>query len=484
MPENKLKIAALPYFEDSAALFVPWADRHWAVFLDSGFPHSHQGRYDIIAADPVATLVTHGPSTEIRTGQGITQSTEDPFKLVQQALGEPMESLPELPFCGGAIGYFGYDLARRLEQLPNLALDKENIPDMAVGIYDWAVVVDHQERRSWLVGRGHTPELEARWPHLHHAFSQIQTINWPRESFSVDSEIRSNLDRRHYAGAFERIQHYIREGDCYQVNLAQRFAADCRGNPWIAYETLRHINPAPFCAYLNYPQVQVLSSSPERFLQVTDGQVETKPIKGTRPRSPNPEEDMYSIQALRESLKDRAENLMIVDLLRNDIGKNCRPGSVHVPHLFAIESYATVHHLVSTVRGQLQAGHHALDLLRGCFPGGSITGAPKIRAMEIIEELEPHRRGVYCGSVGYVGFDGNMDSNISIRTLVHSDGEIRCWAGGGIVVDSDWEREYQECYHKAAAMLTLLGHFRAKKTEPPGTRQLALECPPLSILPQ
>ncbi len=207
----------------------------------------------------------------------------------------------------------------------------------------------------------------------------------------------------------------------------------------------------------------MLSSSPERFLQVKSGLVETKPIKGTHPRSPNPEEDMYSIQALQESLKDRAENLMIVDLLRNDLGKNCLPGSVHVPELFAVESYTTVHHLVSTVRGRLAPGHHALDLLRDCFPGGSITGAPKIRSMEIIEELEPNRRGVYCGAIAYIGFDGNMDSNITIRTLVHSDHTIRFWAGGGIVADSDLEREYQECFHKAAAMLTLLKHFKVDK---------------------
>jgi len=457
-------IEELPYCEDSAALFAPWSESPWAVFLDSGFPHSRQGRYDIIAADPVATLVTRGKLTEIREGRNARLSPDDPFKLVKQALGATATQPSDLPFHGGAIGYFGYDLARRLEKLPAIATDAEDIPEMAVGIYDWALVVDHLERRAWLVSPGRDPATAIRWPHLRHAFSQIQTIGWPRADFSVDSEVVSNLSRAAYGRAFRRIQHYIREGDCYQVNLAQRFYADCRGNPWAAYETLRHINPAPFSAFLNYPEVQLLSSSPERFLKVTGGVVETKPIKGTRPRSPNPEEDMYSIQALRESLKDRAENVMIVDLLRNDIGKNCAPGSVHVPELFAVESYATVHHLVSTVRGKLAPGCHALDLLRDCFPGGSITGAPKIRAMEIIEELEPNRRGAYCGAIGYIGFDGNMDSNIAIRTLAHSKHGIRFWAGGGIVADSILEQEYQECYHKAAAMLTLLKHFKADKT--------------------
>jgi para-aminobenzoate synthetase component 1 len=454
----------LPYFEDSAALFLPWADRRWAVFLDSGFPHSRQGRYDIIAAEPIRTLVTRGLLTEIRDGKTITLSPEDPFALVRQALGDTAEPLPGLPFCGGAIGYFGYDLARRLEKVPERAFDAENIPEMVVGIYDWAVVVDHQERRTFLVGQGRNPALAGRWPHLVKAFSQIQTIGWQLADFYVLGDVASNMDRARYGRAFDRIKHYIREGDCYQVNLAQRFSAYCTGNPWSAYQLLRPFNPAPFSAYLNFPQVQVLSSSPERFLKVEGGVVETKPIKGTRPRSPDPAVDAAQAGELRDSLKDRAENLMIVDLLRNDIGKNCAPGSVQVPKLFEIESYATVHHLVSTVSGRLAEGHGALDLLRGCFPGGSITGAPKIRAMEIIEELEPHRRGVYCGSIGYAGFDGNMDSNIAIRTLVHSDNVIRFWAGGGIVVDSDQEQEYQECYHKAAALLHLLEQFRVQKT--------------------
>jgi para-aminobenzoate synthetase component 1 len=216
------------------------------------------------------------------------------------------------------------------------------------------------------------------------------------------------------------------------------------------------MNAAPFSAYLNLPQAQILSSSPERFLKLQNGKVETKPIKGTRPKKAYPASDWHQIDELRNSRKDRAENLMIVDLLRNDLGKTCQLGSVKVPNLFSIESYATVHHLVSTITGLLSPGCHALDLLKSCFPGGSITGAPKIRAMEIIEELEPNRRGVYCGSIGYIGFDGNMDTNIAIRTLVHSGGSIRFWAGGGIVNDSVLEEEYQECFDKAHALLKLL----------------------------
>jgi para-aminobenzoate synthetase component 1 len=255
---------------------------------------------------------------------------------------------------------------------------------------------------------------------------------------------------------------YLKEGDCYQVNLAQRFVANCQGDPWTAYQTLRVLNAAPFSGYLNLPEVQILSSSPERFLKLTDGIVESKPIKGTRPRKQNDAEDQQQIQQLINSTKDRAENLMIVDLLRNDISKTCKKGSVKVPEIFAIESYATVHHLVSTVTGVLADNQSALDLLKSCFPGGSITGAPKIRAMEIIEELEPNRRGIYCGTIGYMGFNGNMDSNIAIRTLVHSNNTIRFWAGGGIVNDSVVEEEYQETFDKAAAILDLLQQFTMK----------------------
>jgi para-aminobenzoate synthetase component 1 len=450
------RIEELPYFEDSAALFAPWADRRWAVFLDSGFPRCRHGRYDILAAEPMVALVTRGHVTEIRRRGGAALSPEDPFTILRRELGMPCRSFPEFPFVGGAVGYFGYDLARRIEKLPEQAIDAENVPDLAVGIYDWAVIVDHRKRRSWLVGQGRDEATAVRWPHLVQSFRQPPTLGWQRVGFHVLDKVTPNFSRDTYRRAFERIQHYIREGDCYQVNLAQRFTAPCTGNPWGLYHALRRINPAPFSAYLNLPQARVLSSSPERFLRLLDGKVETKPIKGTRPRSANPVEDVRLAEELRYSEKDRAENLMIVDLLRNDIGKHCAPGSVRVPKLFDVESYATVHHLVSTITGRLATGHDALSLLRDSFPGGSITGAPKIRAMEIIEELEPHRRGVYCGAIGYIGFDGNMDTNIAIRTLVHSEHSLRFWAGGGIVADSDVEQEYQECFHKAQALLHLL----------------------------
>lgn len=466
MPVSQPNIFALPYFADSAALFSAWADQPWAVFLDSGHPSSHQGRYDIIAAEPLCTLVTQGGDTTISAPNGITHSPGDPFLLLKGQLQAYSANIAdshngqELPFNGGAIGYFSYDLARRLEHLPVIAEDAEHIAEMAVGIYPWAVIVDHHRQQSTLIAQGLDTQAHTR---LLEKFSALPPPK-NQGQFAVLGDIKPNMDKAYYAQAFQRIKQYLKEGDCYQVNLTQRFSAACEGNPWLAYQRLRQLNAAPFSGYLNLPEVRILSSSPERFLKLRDGHVETKPIKGTRPRKADPDEDRQQIGQLENSPKDRAENLMIVDLLRNDIGKTCKNGSVKVPKLFAVESYTTVHHLVSTVTGELAGQQHALDLLRSCFPGGSITGAPKIRAMEVIEELEPHRRGVYCGSIAYIGFDGNMDSNIAIRTLVHSHNgktdSIRFWAGGGIVNDSVLDEEYQECFDKAAALINVLEQLK------------------------
>ncbi|MDD3518370.1 MAG: aminodeoxychorismate synthase component I [Chromatiales bacterium] len=451
----------LPWPTDPLALFESLADRRFAVLLDSGrIPGERSaadgaGRYDILAAEPGVTLVTRDGVTEVRDCHGTRLSPEDPFVLLRAALGDRMPSIGGLPFAGGAMGYFSYDLGRRIERLPALASDLDGLPEMAVGIYDWAVVLDHHERRAWLAGAGRDPDTHRRWPALRAQLSTPCTRQ-PRPRLRVTAALSSSLDHAAYRAAFARVQDYIRAGDCYQVNLAQRFAAPAAGDPWEGYRRLRGFNPAPFGAWLNLPWARILSSSPERFLRVRDGQVETRPIKGTRPRAGDAVRDRQLAAELAASPKDRAENLMIVDLLRNDLGKNCRPGSVRVPELFAVESYATVHHLVSTVTGELAPGRDVLDLLRGCFPGGSITGAPKLRAQQIIEELEGARRGVYCGAIGYIGFDGAMDTSIAIRTLVHADDAVHFWSGGGLVADSDAEAEYQETLDKAAAFLQLL----------------------------
>ncbi len=450
-------LTELPYRPDSAALFETIADWPWAVFLDSGRHHPGQSRYDIISAQPYIRLVTRGQMTEVHA-DGSALSRDDPFALLRRYLDiDPALSQDEsaLPFCGGAIGYFGYDLARRIEHLPSRATAGERVPDMAVGIYDWAVVVDHLEQRSWLVGQGRDAETDIKWNALVARFTNPH-VERARAPFRVTSNVTCSHTRESYGRVFRRIRQYIHDGDCYQVNLAQRFSAQASGDPWLAYQALRVLNPAPYAAYLSTPYAQILSSSPERFLRVEQGRVETRPIKGTRPRAGHARLDAELAEALRVSEKDRAENLMIVDLLRNDLSKHCELGSVKVPRLFDVESYATVHHLVSTVTGQLRPGHDAVDLLRGAFPGGSITGAPKLRAMEIIDEVERFRRGVYCGAIGYIGFDGGMDTNIAIRTLTFSHDTIRFWAGGGIVADSTEDAEYQETFDKAAALLRLL----------------------------
>ena len=452
----------IPYQTNSAELFAKIADWPWAVFLDSGQPMSQFGRYDIMVANPFVRLVTNGEQTVIVDGMGERSSKNDPFELLKETLSPYRIAKTELPFEGGAIGYFAYDLARRVEHLPSVSLDAENMPQMMVGIYDWALVVDHQLRRTYLVSNGMSAQTELDWPSLCVLFDAPLMVV-PLANFKISSALQSNMDYTQYGAAFNRVKQYIHEGDCYQVNLAQRFSAHASGDAWTAYLALRDISPAPFMSYMNLgdaqSSLQVLSASPERFLQVHGKHVETRPIKGTRPRSDNAVEDASNANDLQNSPKDRAENLMIVDLLRNDISKVCETGSVRADKLFALESFANVHHLVSTVTGKLAQDKTAIDLLRACFPGGSITGAPKLRAMEIIEELEPNRRGLYCGAIGYVGFDGNMDTNIAIRTAVYSDDEIRFYAGGGVVADSELAKEYRETLDKASSMLELIARF-------------------------
>lgn len=448
-------LQALPYYPDSTHLFSKIADRPWSVFLDSGRPDSDHGRYDIIATDPVATIVSRNGSSTVSTSVCISESTENPFELIRKSLGG-IQGGSLLPFTGGAIGYAAYGVANYLSNLPKISHNSIDMPDMCFGIYDWAVVVDHKEKKSWLVRDSRCDISKERWHELIEIFSKPK-IDHSSTPFAITSTIKSNLTVKQYADAFERIKKYIHDGDCYQVNLAQKFSVGCQGDPWQAYKNIRSINPSPFGAYINTPYGQILSSSPERFLRVDDRHVETRPIKGTRPRSQDLDEDKRLLFELQNSEKDRAENLMIVDLLRNDLGKSCSPGSIEVSDLFKVESFPKVHHLVSTVTGELSKGHDALSLLSGCFPGGSITGAPKYRAMEIIDDLEPDPRGIYCGSIGYIGYDGNMDTNIAIRTMIHTEGEIQFSAGGGIVSDSDMESEYQETLDKVGAMFEMLG---------------------------
>ncbi|WP_107852439.1 aminodeoxychorismate synthase component I [Oceanimonas marisflavi] len=451
-----LHIHSEPFAGPVRDFFSPLANTPWAVLLESASPLAADSRYHILSAHPVATLVTRGENTVISHADGTEHSGDCPFALLktwqQRLLGEV--NLPEehahLPFAGGALGLFGYDLGRRLERIPEQAANELATPDMAVGLYDWAWVIDRESEQAHLLVLGDEAALQQKL-----AWWRGLTAT-PGAPFHLTGPWQANQSREQYGGNFDRVQHYLAAGDCYQINLTVRFNAPYAGDAWTAYTALSEHNKAPFSAFMPLPDSTILSLSPERFIALEGQRVETKPIKGTRPRGGNEREDRQLAEELAAAPKDRSENLMIVDLLRNDIGRVCVPGSVKVPSLFAIESFPAVHHLVSTITGELQDGLDGTDLLAATFPGGSITGAPKVRAMEIIEELEPHRRHGYCGSMGYLSAHGRMDTSITIRTLLAEQGRLYCWAGGGVVADSKQADEYQELFDKLGRILPVL----------------------------
>jgi para-aminobenzoate synthetase component I len=445
------------------------------IFLDSASDPARLGQYSFLAAAPVAVVQNRGR----HAGPGALDRLRI---LLEPHRSEPIPGLP--PFQGGAAGYISYDFGEVLERLPAPRYDDLALPDLVFGLYDWVIAWDHQAARGWIISTGIPAESGAS-PTAARAKERLgwvrrilsgpssgasgrtrvqRPVLHPAPSFPVAGSenaaeigLRSSFTHRGYLDAVTRVREYIVAGDIFQANLSQRLDAPLEEDPWHLYRRLREVNPAPFAAYLEFDGLHLASASPERFLRLEPtGQVETRPIKGTRPRGLSPLHDAALSRSLQESEKDRAENLMIVDLLRNDLSRVCRPGSVRVPELFALERYSTVHHLVSTVAGKLEPGRGATDLLAATFPGGSITGAPKIRAMEIIAELEPSRRGPYCGSVGYLSVTGAMDTSIVIRTFVVLGGRAYFSVGGGIVADSDPESEYQETLDKARALITTL----------------------------
>jgi para-aminobenzoate synthetase component 1 len=465
----------------------------YRLFLDSAAAGTRLGRFSFLCADPAVVVRSKGARTEcLHLDAGTRTAMEgDALSVLRPLLApfaaEPVAGVP--PFQGGAAGYLAYDWGNQLERLPYPQHDDLDLFDVVLGIYDWVLAWDHAERRAWLVSTG-IPETSAtarsRRKERRAAFVRDRlrspaprsaprardargasgaTRRGAAASYPVQDsraaarlELRSSFTHHAYLDAVARVREYVLAGDIFQANLSQRFDAPLRESAWAFYRRLRTRNAAPFAAFLDLPDAVVLSASPERFLSVdVDGHVETRPIKGTRPRGLGPEHDAALGQALVESDKDRAENLMIVDLMRNDLSRVCAAGTVRVPELVALERYATVHHLVSTVVGRLAPGMDALDLLRAAFPGGSITGAPKLRAMEIIAELEPSQRGVYCGAIGYWSVTGALDTNIAIRTTVARDGHLYFNAGGGIVADSDPEQEYVETLDKARGIIDAIG---------------------------
>ncbi|MDY6919939.1 MAG: aminodeoxychorismate synthase component I [Pseudomonadota bacterium] len=430
----------LPYQADSLTLFERFRQLDSPLLLDSG--EGYRDRFDVIAAAPVS-------SVRVMTGAA---DTERAFSQMRELLGpRPMVCADPGP-APGWYGVWSYDLGSLSERVP-LPRPDNPLPLLWMGFYPALIVLDHRARRAWL---RYLPAHQSLARRLQKIYEGPASAGHPAGRFRLQSPFRGNLMATEYQQRFARVQDYIRAGDCYQVNLARRFQAQYAGDPWDAYRRLRRAHSAPMGAFLQVEDWALMSLSPERFIRCWQSQVETRPIKGTRPRSGDPLEDRGRRQELLSSLKDRAENLMIVDLLRNDLGRSCEPGSVQVPELFALESFSNVHHLVSTVQGRLRPELDPLDLIWRAFPGGSITGAPKHRAMEIIAELEPAPREFYCGSLVYLDVTGTLDSSILIRSLVARNATIRCWGGGGIVADSVAEQEFQEIRHKVGSFLKSL----------------------------
>lgn len=455
---------------NASSFFEIFRNRPFSFFLDSGMDPGKLGRYSFMGSDPFLVLRSRGEEVSL-TRDGAKESRRgNPFDVVGELLAVySLDRCPAgIPFVGGAVGYFSYDLCHFIERLHSTAIDDLNLPECYLAFYDTIVAFDHREGRTYLVSTGF-PELEERKRKRRAAEKlrevKSQMLNKPLSSMAEGLGsvlvgegilLKSNFSHEEYLKAVETAREYICAGDIFQVNLSQRFEANLSIPPYELYQRLRKINPAPFASYLDFEGVSVVGASPERFLKVQGDWVETRPIKGTRPRGKSVEEDKALARELLSSIKDRAENVMIVDLERNDLGRVCRYGTVKVTELAILETYPTVFHLTSTVKGRLCQGKSRIDLLKAAFPGGSITGAPKVRAMEIIDELEPTKRSVYTGSIGYLSFSGEMDLNIVIRTFLIKGGRAYFQVGGGIVYDSEPEAEYVETLDKAKALFQAL----------------------------
>lgn len=442
---NSLIVEQLDWSEPRAR-FAEFAAQPFCVWLDTATPAS--GRFSILAAAPAKIFRSKGRRIEILSADGARRFDSNPFDALAQEIQRHEHHGPAGPQfpVGAAIGYLGYDLKNFVEKLPARAHDDLALPDCWVGFYDNLLVFDHTATKLWQV---RPPKAPA--PVLPESCNNCYNI------LAKPMPVCSNFTRESYCAAVARAKDYIAAGDIYQVNLSQRFQCGVDAGPTDVYLALRAANPAPYCAYLDIGQAQILSSSPECFLKIHGRHVVTRPIKGTLPRERDPHD-------LLRSPKDNAELVMITDLERNDLGRVCRFGSVRVSELVRVESFSTVHHLVSTVEGLLRPDVSHVDCVRACFPGGSVTGAPKIRAMQIIDELEPHARGVYTGAIGFFGFNGVTHLNVAIRTAVYQpSGRLTFHAGGGIVADSEPAAEYEETLAKARGILNAVETLRLRQ---------------------
>lgn len=446
--KNVTRCISLPFYADPCCVYARLRSLGQTTLLDSGDAPS-RGRFDIIAAQADAS---QGLSVDAGMSNDDLSQTLDEWKARAQQRDTTNRPEHDLPFYGGYIGHLSYEFGRRLQGMP--ARPDDCSPIATAHYYPWAVVQDRHEGCSWLVGEANAVDLIA--PVIRDLLA-TDSKEPETGNFKLEKAFEGEWSIDDYKEQFQKVKDYISSGDCYQINIGQPFSSSYAGDLFTAYRQLRKIAKAPFSGFFPLSEDQSLMSlSPERFLTVDNRQVESRPIKGTRPRHTNAAEDKAAATALMSSDKERAENLMIVDLLRNDIGRYCTPGSVTAPELFKLESYATVHHLVSVVKGKLSADNSALDLLFGCMPGGSITGAPKRRAMEIIDDIEPAARNHWCGSLFYLSRHGRLDSNISIRTLFNEGASLHCWAGGGLVDGSQVQAEYQEQQDKVGAFLSEL----------------------------
>jgi len=453
--------------KSAAEIFEIFKDRPYGVLLDSASGSNGLGECSIIAFEPFLVFKSKGNAVNIWTRGHSQKLTGDPLEHLRSVFRRYGHGWNcGLPFAGGGIGYFSYDLCGLLERVEDRREDELCIPDIMFCFYNAAIITNHAANKTYVAASSTGQDkpycleekLDAICAELEESANNADGA--PTDNglpLRFRAPLVSNFTREQYCDMVMAAKEYIRNGDIYQVNLSQRFKTIMdTAHSFSLYKKLRRLNPAPFSAYLDFEDVKVLSTSPERFIKIRNGIIETRPIKGTRPRGKTLEEDVVLGRDLLASEKDRAELTMIIDLERNDLGKVCEIGSVRVKRLFEVESYATVHHLVSTIEGKLKPGVDAIDCIRAAFPGGSITGAPKIRAMEIINELEPARRGIYTGSIGYMGFDGNCDLNIAIRTVIAKGNEVFYNVGGGIVWDSVPEKEYQETLDKGEALMRAL----------------------------
>lgn len=438
----------LSYQSDPTALFSRLLHSPAPVLLHSADRHSRFGRYDVLAAAPRQRVVYR--DGVLQFGHHRVHTATPLAELARRFNPKVTATEPgHRHFKWGFLGYFGYPLHQTLEQQQPAPDNPDGLPALWGGLYDWSIVTDHRARWTRIFARDQAA--------LDEALEAISNTPVAAGDVAV-GPFTGSLDSRAYERAFDRVQQYIASGDCYQVNYAKHYQAELTGHAFDLYRSWLARQSAPFCAYLGIgPNQALLSLSPERFVCASEGLASVSPIKGTRPRSARASTDALAKLALLSSDKDRAENLMIVDLLRNDLGRVAVPGSVAVTHLFEPVSFVNVHHLVSTIEARVQPGLGALDLIKALFPCGSVTGAPKIRAMDIINELEPVGRSAYCGAIGYIDADGTMDLSVTIRAAVVDQQRVHLWGGGGLVAQSKAASEEQEIEDKIGRLLQSAG---------------------------